>query len=109
VPELRVRGESVSDKIRSLSGKAYDVYKELFLEKVREHIHRALLASPTRQHSLFDTAANEAEDQIYGFMVAHYDDPFMDWDRSAERAAVDALGFSIPTLDPVIEACFKKL
>lgn len=109
VPELRGRGESVSDKIRSLSGKAYDVYKELFLEKVRDHIHRALLANPTRSHNLFDTAANEAEDQVYGFIVAHYDDPFMDWTRSAERAAVETLGFAMPSLDPVIEACFKKL
>jgi hypothetical protein len=108
LPEMRGSG-SISDKIRSLSGRAYDVYKEIFLARVREHIHRALLANPSRPHSLFDTAANEAEDQVYGFMTAHYDDPFMDWSRSAERQAVEALGFAMPSLDPVIEACFKKL
>ncbi|HOX32941.1 MAG TPA: hypothetical protein PLB91_11470 [Spirochaetales bacterium] len=108
VPELRGKG-SISDKIRALSGKAYDVYREIFLERVRDDIHRELLAHPSRAHSLFDTASNEAENHIYGYMVAHYDDPFMDWEASAERAAVEALGYSMPRLDPIIEACFKKL
>jgi len=108
LPALKGTG-SVSDKVRALSGRTYDVYRELFLAKVREHIHQALLASPTRTHGIFDTAANEAEDHIYGFMVVHYDDPFMDWPRSAERDAVESLGFAVPSLDPIIEACFRKL
>jgi len=108
IPELRGSG-SISDKIRTLSGKAYDVYKQIFLENAREHIHRALLANPTRPHGIFDTAANEAEDHIYGFLVAHYDDPFMDWGASAERSAVEALGYAMPALDPIIESWFRKL
>jgi hypothetical protein len=107
--EIRAKRGSISDSIRKLSGKTYDVYKELFLEKVRDHIHRALLASRTRSHGIFDTTANDAEDHIYGFIAAHYDDPFMDWERSVEREAVEALGFSMPSLDPIIEACFKRL
>jgi len=108
LPELKGSG-SVSDKIRALSGKAYDVYHEIFLQKVRDHIRRELLAHPSRQHGLFDSSANDAEDQIFGFFEAHYDDPFMNWEASAERAAVEALGYSIPSLDPIIESCFKRL
>ena len=106
---IKAKRGSISDEIRKLSGKSYDVYKEIFLEKVRDHIHRALLANQTRSHGLFDTAANEAEDQVFGFVSAHYDDPFMDWESSAERDAVETLGFSMPSLRPVIETCFRSI
>ncbi|HET7838620.1 MAG TPA: hypothetical protein VFL04_02585, partial [Rectinemataceae bacterium] len=109
LPEIVGRQGSISDRIRALSGKAYDVYKVIFLERVREDIRQALLANQTRSHRMFDTAANEAEDQVYAFMTAHYDDPFMDWARSAEREAVELRGFSLPSLDPVIKACYEKL
>jgi hypothetical protein len=109
VREIRARHGSISDTIRTLSGRGYDVYKEIFLEKVRGHIRRALVNSQTRGHGIFDTATNEAEDQVYGFISAHYDDHFMDWEHSAEREAVEALGFSMPSLGPIIESCFKKL
>ncbi len=107
--EIRAKRGSISDSIRKLSGRGYDVYKEIFLEKVRDHIRRALLASQSRSHGLFDTAANDAEDQVFGFIAAHYDDPFMDWEHSAEREVVEALGFAMPSLGPIIESCFKKL
>jgi hypothetical protein len=109
VREIRAKRGSISDSIRKLSGKTYDVYKVIFLEKVRDHIRKTLLASQTRSHGIFDTAANDAEDQVFGFIAAHYDDPFMDWEHSAEREVVESLGFSMPSLAPVVESCFKKL
>jgi hypothetical protein len=109
VREIRAKRGSISDSIRKLSGRGYDVYKEIFLEKVREHIRKALLANQTRGHGLFDTAANDAEDQVFSFIAAHYDDPFMDWEHSAEREIVESLGFAMPSLDPIVESCFKKL
>jgi hypothetical protein len=109
VREIRARRGSISDSIRKLSGRTYDVYKVIFLEKVRDHIHKVLLASQTKSHGIFDTAANDAEDQVFGFITAHYDDPFMDWEHSAEREVVESLGFSMPSLAPVIESCFRKL
>jgi hypothetical protein len=109
VREIRAKRGSISDAIRKLSGRTYDVYKVVFLEKVRDHIRRTLLANQSRSHGLFDTAANDAEDQVYGFIAAHYDDPFMDWEHSAEREVVESLGFSLPSLAPVIESCFKKM
>ena len=107
--EIRAKHGSISDSIRKLSGRTYDVYREIFLEKVRDHIHRTLLSSQTRSHGIFGTATNDAEDQVYGFITAHYDDPFMDWENSAERTVVEALGFAMPSLMPIIAACFKKL
>jgi hypothetical protein len=107
--EIRSKRGSISDSIRKLSGRTYDVYKVIFLERVRDHIRKALLANQKRSHGLFDTAANDAEDQVFGFIAAHYDDPFMDWEHSAERELVESLGFSMPSLSPLIEACFRRL
>jgi hypothetical protein len=110
VPSLERRSSgSISDLIRRLSGRQYDVYRTIFLEKVRDSIHRSLLAAKTRQRGIFDTSANEAEDAVYGFIVAHYDDPFMDWETSRERALVESLGFPMPRLDGIIEDCYRRL
>jgi hypothetical protein len=109
VQELSARSGSVSDRIRRLSGKAYDVYKEIFFERVREDIHRCLLANRTRAFRLFDDSANAAEELIFGFMTAHYADPFMNWEDSEERKKVEALGYRLPSLDPIIEAWFRRL
>jgi hypothetical protein len=109
VQELSTRPGSISERIRKLSGKAYDVYKQLFLTRVREDIHRNLLANRTRAFRLFDDSANEAEDLIYAFMSAHYADPYMDWEGSEERRKVEALGYAVPSLDPIIEAWFRRL
>lgn len=102
-------GGSISDRIRRLSGRRYDVYRNIFLERVRGSIRKSLLASRQRQGGLFNTSANEAEDVIYGFMAAHYEDPFMDWAASRERALVESLGFSMPQLDGIIEDCYRGL
>ncbi|MEI6876103.1 MAG: hypothetical protein WCL50_13345 [Spirochaetota bacterium] len=100
---------SISDKIRRLSGRQYDVYRTIFLEKVREYIHRKLISTRDRPATLFDTSANEAEDVIYGFIAGRYDDPFMNWETSSERAFVEGLGFRLPNLDGIIEDCYRKL
>ena len=110
VPSLERRSTgSISDRIRRLSGRQYDVYRNIFLEKVRDSIHRILLAARTRQRGIFDTSANEAEDVLYGFIHEHYDDPFMDWESSRERALVESLGFPMPRLDGIIEDCYRRL
>ena len=110
LPEPRSHGGgSISDKIRKLSGKAYDVYKENFLERVRDDIRKILLTKRTRPAKLFDSSANEAEDLVFSFVAAHYDDPFMEWETSQERRGVEALGFDLSSLDPVIEACYRRL
>ncbi len=109
IEELPPRGGSVSDRIRKLSGKAYDVYRQLFLEGVRADIHRTLLASRTKKSRLFDDSANAAEDIIFAFLASHYADPYMDWEASAEKAKVEGLGFALPSLDPIIEAWYRRI
>ncbi|MBL8965616.1 MAG: hypothetical protein JNG85_01335 [Spirochaetaceae bacterium] len=109
VPEIAQRAGSVSDRIRKLSGKAYDVYKEIFLARVRDAIHRRLLEGRRGARRFFDSGANEAEDLIYAYLAAHYDDPYMEWEGSEERRSVEALGFDLPSLDPIIEAWYRKL
>jgi hypothetical protein len=100
---------SVSQKIKKLSNRSYDVYKDLFLAKIRNVIHAYLQEHQTRPHSLFDTAANEAEDVLYKFFEDNYDNPYMDWETSDQRETVEEKGFSVPTLDPIIENCYKNL
>ena len=100
---------SISDRIRRLSGRRYDVYRNIFLDRVRDSIHRFLVSSKTKSTGLFDTSANDAEDVVYGFIAGHYEDPFMSWETSRERSIVESLGFSLPSLDRIIEDCYRRL
>ena len=102
-------GGSISDRIRRLSGRQYDVYRIIFLEKVRDAIRGRLLAIRDRPATIFDTSANEAEDIIYAYMASKYDDPFMDWESAPERSLVERLGFRIASLDGIIEDCYRRL
>lgn len=107
MPRLEPTG-SISDKIRRLSGRAYDVYKELFLAKVRTHIHAALLHRKTRPGVSGDDI-NRAENLIYEFMERNYSNTYMDWSSSEQKAGVDRLGLSLESLDEIIEACYRKI
>jgi len=102
-------GGSISDRIKRLSGRQYDVHRDLFLAKVRDDIRRRLLRSRTRPAGLFDTSANEAEDAVYEFISSRYEDPFLDWESSRERALVEGLGFNLGSLDGIIEDCWKRI
>jgi hypothetical protein len=109
MPAIAVHGGSVSDRIRRLSGKAYDVYREIFIDSIRDSIHRNLLDNQTRPHRFFDEAPNQAEDLIFNFMADHYEDPYLDWESSPQRKSVEELGFNILSINPIIEMWFKKL
>jgi hypothetical protein len=102
-------GGSISDRIRRLSGRQYDVYRIIFLEKVRDAIRGRLLALRDRPAAIFDTSANEAEDIIYAYMASKYDDPFMDWETAPERLLVERLGYRVSSLDGIIEDCYRRL
>ncbi|PKL23035.1 MAG: hypothetical protein CVV47_16780 [Spirochaetae bacterium HGW-Spirochaetae-3] len=107
-PATRSAG-SISDRIKRLSGRAYDVYRDIFLSKVRGHIHAALARSRTKPGTAFREESNKAENLIYDFMEKNYSNAYMDWPSSEHRSRVRELGFEIDSLDGIIEACYRKI
>jgi len=108
VPELKASG-SISDRIKHLSGRAYDVYKEIFLSSVRSHIRAALLKNRSRSTGSFGDSANNAENIIHDFMERNYSNAYMNWTDSEHRTRVSTMGFDLGHLDDIIESCYRKI
>jgi len=102
-------GGSISDRIKFLSGKAYDVYKELFFAKLRPHIRDALLTRKNSAAQLFGEELNKAENYVYDFMERNYANPYMDWPSSEQRKQLSRLGVEMESIDPIIELCYRKI
>lgn len=98
-------GGSVSDRLRVLSGRSYDLYRERFLTNARPAIRKVLGAGK----GIFFNLPEKAEDLVYNFLRDHYADPYMNWAESKERAELTALGFRLESLNPVIDECFKSV
>ncbi|MDR3139587.1 MAG: hypothetical protein LBT95_07915, partial [Treponema sp.] len=96
---------SVSDRLRQLSGRSYDLYQDRFLTHVRPAIRKILNAG----RGLFFKVPEEAEDLIYNFLKEHYADPYMNWKDSEERKALAAMGFELESLTPIIDDCYRWL
>lgn len=108
IPDDRRPTGSISDRIRRLSGRAYDVYRDIFLAKVRVSIREELGKRRTKP-GISREALNEAENLVYEFMDRNYANAYMDWESSEHRKRVAALGFSLDGLDEVVEACYRRL
>ncbi len=104
-----IKTGSVSDIVKKLSGRSYDVYHDVFMVRVRPSIRTLLSETRTKSHGIFDSSLNEAEAIVHAFLAANYDNPFMDWEDSAERARVEGAGYSLPSIVPIIEHCYRKL
>jgi hypothetical protein len=102
-------GGSISDKIKRLSGRGYDVYKDLFLARLRPHIRDTLLARKASQAQLFGEELNKAENYVYDFMERNYANPYMDWPGSEQRKQLSLLGIELESIDPIIELCYRKI
>lgn len=100
---------SVSDIIKRLSGRSYDVYRDIFLAKARPAIREVLLRQPNRPASLFGEELNEAENLIHEFLERNYANPYMDWKTSDQHARMEATGYQLENMEVVIEACYKRL
>ncbi len=96
---------SVSDRLQKLSGRSYDVYQERFLAKVRGAIRKVLGAGK----GLFYVIPEDVEDLLYNFLRDHYSDPYMNWESSEEKKQLEQKGFSLNSLDPIIDECYKRL
>jgi hypothetical protein len=98
-------GGSVSDRLRALSGRSYDLYQERFLTRARPAIRKILGA----RRGIFFSLPEAAENLVYNFLRDHYADPYMNWAESAEKTALARLGFALESLNPVIDECFKAV
>jgi hypothetical protein len=96
---------SVSDRLRTLSGRSYDLYQDLFLARARPAIRKVLGDGRGRFFSL----PERAENLVYDFLKGHYSDPYMNWKESQERAELGELGFDLESLVPVIDECYRSL
>jgi hypothetical protein len=103
-PEIKAGG-SVADRLRELSGRSYDIYQDRFLAHALSAIRKVLGA----KKGIFFTLPERVETAIFTFFKEHYSDPYMNWAESKERAELASLGFDVPSLDPIIRECFKKL
>lgn len=100
---------SVADRLRKLSGRSYDVYRDIFFTKVRPSIRAVLSKSKAPgKRGIFAAVPEEAEELVFTFLKEKYADPYMDWPASEERRRLRGLGFELEDLDGVIEDCYRK-
>jgi hypothetical protein len=97
-------GGSVSERLRELSGRSYDLYQDRFLAYARPAIRKILSAGK----GLFFKIPEQAEDIIYNFLKAHYADPYMNWKDSTERQTLAGMGFYLESLIPIIDDCYRR-
>ena len=107
VAALAPRG-SVSDLIKRLSGRSYDVYREEFLSRVRPCIRAWLIEHDTRPKATPTETEERAEDLIHEFLTKNYSNPYMDWESSESRKDVEGMGFSVPNLDGIVRLWYTK-
>jgi hypothetical protein len=98
---------SIADIIRKMTGKTYTVYKELFFKGIRPSIRTTLSASSTKRGNIFDNKQNDAEELVYRFLFDHYSDPYQNWKDSAEKTKVEAYGYVLPEIEPIIARWIK--
>ena len=101
--EVPVRRFSVSERLMQLSGRSYDVYQDLFLSHARNAIRWVL----GKGRGLFFSLPEEAEALVYEYLKRNYSNPYMNWEQSPDRKQLEALGFSLPKIEAVIDECYK--
>ena len=107
-PRPAAPGGSVSDRIKALSGKRYDVYREEFLARVGPAIRDRLSERRIKPKDAFEDPLGRAEDLVRDFLERNYANPYMDWEGSDTRARVEGLGFSVPDLDGIIALWYSR-
>jgi hypothetical protein len=96
---------SVSDRLRQLSGRGYDLYQDRFLANARPAIRKILGTG----RGIFFTLPEKVEDLVYNYLNEHYADPYMNWEESEERRQLDEQGFQLLSLNPVIDECYRSI
>ena len=70
---------SISEYIKNLSGKSYDVYKDLFMSSIIPFIRKSIERNPEVPIRFFGSSIGKAEETVYKFLTENYDNPFLDW------------------------------
>jgi hypothetical protein len=81
------------------------VYQDRFLARARGAIRKIMGSGK----GLFFTLPQVAEDLIYNFLKNHYADPYMNWEKSQEKKTLEGLGFTLDSLIPIIDECYRRL
>ena len=105
----KTQGSSVSDHLRKLSGRSYDVYQDRFLSKVRASIRSVLAEKRFGRRAIFASIPQEAEELVYSFLSNNYANPFMSWENSEERKLLSGSGFELDGVEGIIEHCYRRL
>lgn len=100
---------SISDKIRKISGRSYDVFQDLFLSKVRTFIQDALHKARIPGEKGLGDKLGMAEDLVYACMKKNYLNTYFDWPNSHEYKQLKEYGFDLQTLDGIIEHCMLQI
>lgn len=107
-PHFPSRGKSepnsVADIIKRISGETYTVYREMFFQEIRSSIRGELSSCAIKKGGrFFGIRQNEAEDIVFNYLEAHYDDPYQNWETSGEKTKIESLGFRLKSIDSVIK------
>ncbi|HOT58128.1 MAG TPA: hypothetical protein P5519_07085 [Spirochaetia bacterium] len=100
---------SISDKVRKISGRSYDVFQDLFFSKVRTFIQDALHKARIPGSKVPGDKLNMAEDLVYACMKKNYLNTYFDWPNSHEYRQLKEYGFDLQTLDGIIEHCMLQI
>ena len=99
---------SIAETVKKVTGKSYGVYRDLFFKEVRSAIRTILQHSAVQKLSFFGSEQNDAENIIYEFLETNYDNPYQQWQGSAEQTEVFEQGFRIDSLEPIIRLWAKE-
>lgn len=100
---------SISDYIKNLSGKSYDVYKDLFMSSIVPFIRKSIERNPEVPIRFFGSSIGKAEETVYKFLTENYDNPFLDWNSSEEKKKLDKMGYRIDSVYNIVSQWFKSL
>ncbi|MFA6508309.1 MAG: hypothetical protein WCT14_19560 [Treponemataceae bacterium] len=105
----RIPKGSVSDRLRKLSGKSYDVFQDRFLSKARTAIRSVLSETKSGKKTMFPSIPQEAEDQVFAFLRDNYANPYMDWETSDAKKNISIMGYDLNSVAPIIDDCYRRL
>ncbi len=95
-------GTSIAALIKKTTGKRYSVYRDQFFKTIRPSIRIVLQQTAQHKLFLFGSKLNIAEQSVYQFLEAQYDNPYQKWEISKEKKIAAEQGFNLHSIEPII-------